>query len=153
MKYRKPQSHKQPQKGIPVQTLTVRQRLLVMRTALPYIVFVVLLIAAATGVLLLRLHAPDVEADTAGAPVRSGMATVMRKTAYGAGARKGNFSTGISLTFRIDGHFTSINATLDEHSGLLNEGQEVVLTYQIGKSGTYYVVDWQNAPRKVELPR
>ena len=151
MKYRKPQS-KQINKGIPVQTLTMRQHLLLMRTALPYIIFAVLLTAAATGVLFLRLRSLNVEADTAGAPIRSGMATVTRKTAYGVSAKSGNFSTGVGLTFRIEGHFTSINVPLNEHSGLLNEGQEVVLTYQVGKSGTYYVVDWQ-ASRKLELPR
>lgn len=147
MKYRKPKSKTSPR---PVQKLTWRQHLALLRPALPGLAFVLLLMSAGGWLLFARIR--FLQEDIEGVAVRSGLGTVLRKTVRSSSGRNGNLNILVSFLFRLDDRTVAVDAPDDTISALTCEGDRVPVTYRIGKSGSYYIVDWKPVPHKEPLP-
>lgn len=86
-------------------------------------------------------------ADIQGAPLRQGTAELIRKEVLPGTSRSTVLNTTYTYLFKIDGH-TAAFATYDGSKfPYVRDGDRVPVAYRIGRSGSYYVEDWQLARR------
>lgn len=76
--------------------------------------------------------------DEAGSPEQSGTAVVVDRL-----AASGKYTTRWYLSFRVGDRIARVDTMDPEKWARTHEGDQVPVTYQIGRSGLLYVEDWQ----------
>ncbi len=137
-------------RGIPEAERIKAQRAVVrykLRMAAPYMIFTLIGVLFSTlAVVLTVSRSRQHDADFAKASLQAGTATVSSKTfTY---TKAGVF---MNFQFVFNGQRVSRQTENNERSIFTNTGDTVAITYRVGESGAYDLVDWQAPPRKVSL--
>lgn len=112
----------------------------------------------ALGVLLIvwgQSNRRRIEEDALNAPEQSGSAIVVNKTVVYPASKMANYMTPvarITLQFRIHDHLVTVRSSDSAKCSRIREGDTVRVSYRVGKSGDYYIDDWQPATSLRPIP-